>query len=324
MNHHIILTKIHTVHMDVEDRIVTNVLDSIDYTDEHKSDIRAIYDRVRKLFVNASVNRNLDNLFLTRDAVNYCRAFGIPNTATIHAARADFQGHNLWAGIYNKTIRNAGLTDKERSFLHCLAYMLSVESIYSQIVDKMCYLLAWQTDPPSGIFGNSGCHFKQLSTIDTVNKISKNYSLARKLESLADNGFNDLTEACDVELRNAATHLTTVIGKPTVKRERYDTETTSGSKAKFSIEGADIRIRRHVKVGPDKWENVDINKTLYQLEMAVWRYNNAFSLCETVHQLTTSQTCLRALNNPDDPHYEITFSNGNYCVRHNTSGQVNE
>ncbi len=321
VNHHIILTKIYTVHMDIEDYIVTNVLDSIDYPDEHKGDIRAIYDKVYKLFVNASANCNLDNFFLTRDAVNYCRAFNIPNTALIHAAKADYQTNNLWASIYNKTTNKAGLTDEERTFLHCLRYMLTVESIYSQIVNKVCYLLVWQTKPPGMILGaNKHC----CKHIDTVDTISTRCSLATKCEFLAGNGFGDLADSCDRDLRNAVAHMTAVIGKPTVKRELYDTGTTSGSKAKFSIEGADIRIRRYVMSGPNKWENVDMNETHDRLNMAMWRYNEAFYLCNVVHMHVTSPTFLRAFNNPGDPHYKITFSNGGVCVSCSESGEANK
>ncbi|MYB26422.1 MAG: hypothetical protein F4X32_02835 [Candidatus Dadabacteria bacterium] len=263
--------------MNVEDYIVINVLATMDIDDEHKKDIRDAYGKVRKLFVDASANRKLDNIFLTRDAVNYCHAFRIPNTATIRAAGADFRGHNLWVSVYNKTIRNAGLTDEEQSFLYCLAYMLYVESMYSQIVDKMCCLLAWQTDPPSGIFGKTGHRFKQASILNTVDIISKNYPLTAKLEFLAGNGFKDIAEACDVELRNAAAHLTTIIGKPTVKRMRHDTETSSETRNKYSIEGTDIRIKRYTKNGV-VWEKVDIVKAHYRLEMVVWRYNAVFYL----------------------------------------------
>ena len=125
---HLILMDIQPALMGAENCIITNMLATSGIDDEHKKDILATYDRVRRLFVNASTNRNLDDFLLTRDALNYSRAFGLSNTAAIYSAGANFQGNNLWANIYNKTIQNAGLTDEERSFLYCLRYMLLVES----------------------------------------------------------------------------------------------------------------------------------------------------------------------------------------------------
>ncbi|MXZ93517.1 MAG: hypothetical protein F4245_05500 [Cenarchaeum sp. SB0678_bin_8] len=313
------MTKIHTVHMDAEDHIVTNVLDSIDYPDEHKRDIRAIYDRVYKLFVNASANRNLDNFFLTKDAVNYSNAFGIMNTAPIHAANADYQTSNMWADIYNKAVRNAGLTDKEKSFLYCLSYMLRVESLYSPIVDKICYLLAWQTKPPGIILGeNKHC----CRHVDTIYTISTRCTLATKIEFLAGKGFGDLTGAYDRDLRNAVAHMTAVIGKPTVKSEHYNTETITSVENKFSVEGTDIHVRRCAG-GADKWEKVDVKKAIHRLEMTVRLYITVFKLCDTVHKLTTDQMFMYALNNPNDPHYTITFSNGDVRFDWSIPDEVN-
>ncbi|MBI1658945.1 MAG: hypothetical protein IS632_09295 [Thaumarchaeota archaeon] len=300
--------------MDVEKYIVDNVLATMDIGDEYKKDIRDVYDRVRRLFITASVNRNLDNFFLTRDAVNYCRAFHIPNTALIHGAKADYQTHNLWADVYNKTIKKAGLTDEEKSLLHCLRYMLAVESRYSQIVDKVCYLLVWQTNPPGMILGENGYRCKKVDSVDTI---STRCSLATKLEFLTNGGFGDLAGACDTDLRNAAAHMTTIIGKPTVKNERYNTGTTAGFKTNFSIEGSDIHIKRRSKTGADSWEKLDIDKTGHRLDMTVWRYSIVFSLCNSVHTFTT--TLRPALSNQDDLHRKFTFSKGKIRLSLNAS-----
>ena len=319
-NHRLILIKARPARMDAEEYVVTNWLDSIDELGERKKDIRTAYDRVRKLFVGALENRNLDDFFLTKDAVNYCSVFGIANTAPIHAANADYQTGNLWAGIHNKAVRDAGLTDKEKSFLYCLSYMLHVESLYSQIVDKMCYLLAWQTKPPGIIRGADKKHC--CKQVDTIDAISTRCTLATKLEFLAGNGFGDLTDACDRDLRNAAAHMTAVIGKPTVKSKHHKTETTTSVETKFSIEGTDIRVRRRAG-GADKWEKVDVKKAIHRLEMTVWLYITVFKLCDTVRKLTKDPTFMRALNNLNDPRYEITFSNGDVRVTQRY-GEANE
>ena len=291
-------------------------MDSTGHSNEHKKDIRNTYDKVRKLFMNVSPNRNLDNLFLSRDALNYCRAYGIPNTASIHGANADYQTNNLWAGIHNKTIQNADLTDAEKSFLSCLRYMMCVESLYSQIVDKICYLLVWQTDPPGTIQGENRHCCKNVDAVDTI---SRRCTLATKCEFLSDNGFGDLAAACDVRLRNAIGHMSVVIGKPTAKRNRWRTETAVGFKTEFSIEGKDIYIRRHTAGSADKWEIVNVNSANYRLEMAVWRYSIAFSLCQDVNEWLSSPMFLHAINNPDDPHYRITFSKGSVSLKHNAN-----
>ena len=297
--------------MNAENYIVTNMLATSSIDDEHKEDLRATYDRVRELFVNASTNRDLDDFFLTRDALNYSRAFGLSNTAAIHSAGADFQGNNLWANVYNKTIQNASLTDEELSFLYCLRYMLLIESTYSQIVDKMCYLLAWQTNPPGVICGDDGYCCKH---VDTVDMISQRCPLAIKLEFLVKSGFTDLVNACDVELRNAVAHMTTIIGEPTMENRRHRTETTREVWSKVSIKGTDVRIRRRATGGADRWVKVDTTKAFHRLNVAVWRYNVVFSLCYTVHDLATNPLFLSALNNLNDPHYRITFSKGRIRV----------
>lgn len=305
--------------MNDEDYIATNMLDSTNHTAEDKKDIRDAYDRVRKLFVGASKNRNLDDIFLTRDILNYGKALGIPNTAPLHSANADYQTGNLWADIYNKTIQNAGLTDMEKSFLYCLRYLVRVESMYSQIVDKLCYLLVWQTDPPGSILGRNG---NCCSKVDTVDTISKRCTLATKCEFLADNGFGDLADACDIDLRNATAHMTYVIGNLEVKTERHHTETMSGFESKFTIEGSDIHIRRRTAGGADRIENVDISDANRRLEVAVWRYTVAFSLCQDVHVWLADPEFRRARNNPDDPRYRITFSDGSMSVYWDTNQDV--
>lgn len=304
--------------MDVEDYIVKEWLATSGIDDEYKKDIRTTYDRVYKLFVNTSANRNLDNLFLSRDALNYCHAFNIPNTAIIHSAGADYQANNLWANVYNKTIQNAGLTDEERSFLYCLRYMLAVESMYSQIVDKICYLLVWRSNPPGTILGKNGHCCTKVDTVDIISRCS----LATKCEFLAGNGFGDLADACDVKLRNATAHMTAIIGKPAVRSTHHRTATTSEVRNEAIIEGADIRIRRSSKDGAYKWEKVDMEKARRSLDMAIWMYDTVFKLCNTVHVYSTDREFLYALNHPDDPHYRITFSKGDVSVSRNENPSV--
>ena len=306
--------------MDAEDYIVDNMLATTDHSDEHKRDIRATYDKVHRLFVKASANRNLDNFFLTRDALNYCLAFGIPNTASVHSAGADYQTANLWTEVYNKTIKNAGLADNEKSFLHCLSYMLRVESLYGQIVDKICYLLVWQAKQPDAILGkNKNC----CKRVDSVDEISTRCPLATKCEFLASKGFGDLADACDVDLRNAVAHTTAVIGEPTIRTTRNRTASTLEMRSDVSIEGTDISIRRRAKYGSYGWEKVDIEKTRHQLETAMWRYNVAFGLCDAVCTFATDPEFLCAMNNPDSPH-TVTFSKGKVRLSWNNPNKSNQ
>ena len=66
--------------------------------------------------------------------------------------------------------------------------------------------------------------------------------------------------------------------------------------------------------GADRWTKVDMGKAIHRLEMVVWRYNVVFSLCHTVHELAADPLFLCALENPDDLHHRITFSNGRIRV----------
>ena len=275
---------------------------------------------MHRLFTNASTNRNLDNLFLTRDTLNYCHAFSISNTALIHSAKADYQTSNLWVDIYNKIVQNAGLTGEEKSFLHCLRYMMHVESAYSQIVDKICYLLVWQTKQPSIIRGDNMNCCKRVDTVDTI---STRCPLATKCEFLAGNGFGDLADACDVDLRNSVAHMTAIIGKPTIRTTYNSTAATREMRNKVSITGTDVRIKRRSQDGSYKWEKVNIEKVGRQLEIAVWRYNAAFSLCDTVNRFAIDPMFLCAMNNPGDP-YTVTFSNGDINISYNAPDESNQ
>ena len=105
--------------------------------------------------------------------------------------------------------------------------------------------------------------------------------------------------------------MTAVIGKPTMKSKRYDTETSCEFKTKFSIGGTDVHIKRHAV---KKWEEVDLKNAKSQLEAVMLRYTIVFSLCQNVQEFATTPLFRRALNNPDDPHYRVTFSEGNISV----------
>lgn len=291
--------------MDVETYLVDRILDEVDYTPDHKKQIRDTYLKVRKLFLNAKQNHNIGSFFIPRDTLNYCRAFNIGTDAIISSAKADYQTHNIWVDVYNKTIRNAGLTEAEKSFMYCLRYMIYVESIYGEIVDKMCYLLVRQTGKLGVISGKGGRPWEKVGTVGAISPCS----MQKKCEFLAKNGFNDLADAFDRDIRNATAHTDFIIGEPVMRNESYETETGYSVRSETRIERADIRVKRHVN-GSVKWEKVDMNAAGHQLEMVVWLYRIVFSMCFQVHWFTSMSVFRDALEHPDDPRYKVTFSKG--------------
>ena len=72
-----------------------------------------------------------------------------PDPVLDHVAIAYHQSHSLWRSIYFHVIRHTDLTVEEQAFVYCLHYMLMAEAWYSQIVDGVCYMLMWRTNPPT-------------------------------------------------------------------------------------------------------------------------------------------------------------------------------
>lgn len=249
--------------MDAENQVTTSEI--ISHSDECKNCSLVISDKVRKLFEDASANDNLDGVLLTNAELNQSILGSEPKPALIHAGIAYHQSGNLWTAIYRYAIQNTDLTAEERAFMYCLRYLLIVESMYSQIVDRVCYMLMWRTDPPT--LGSLKNWHKKGHTVNDL----QHYSLKAKIKYLTENGFGYLADACDVELRNAVAHMTLIINGP-AHHSATDKQMRNG----FSIEGVNVRIKRRAKNGTYVSEKVDMQEALLRLEGEVMRYTAAF------------------------------------------------
>lgn len=249
--------------MDAENRTATREI--ITHSDKCVNCSFVVSDRVRELFEDASANHNLDGILLTNAELNRSILGSEPKPAPIHAGIAYHQSGNLWTAIYRYAIQNTELTVEERAFMYCLRYMLIVESMYSQIVDRVCYMLMWRTKPPT--LGNLERWYNEGDTVHDLQRCS----LAAKLKYLTENGFGYLADACDVELRNAVAHMTLTIDGP-VHHSSTDKQVRNG----VSIEGVNVRIKRRAENGTYVSEKVDVKEALFRLEKEVTSYVVAF------------------------------------------------
>ena len=270
------------------DGFVTKWLDTSGIKGGDREDVMGVYDRVYKLYTNIPKNRESTNFFFGRDAINYSEAF--KPASNIFQGQDEYHLNNTWADIYIKTMQNAGLTEHERVFMYCLKYMMLVEFIYAQFVNKICYLLVWQPNTPREIVG-----YHKWKRVESVNEIQQ-CRLNDKLKFLHNNGFEDLADVCDVDLRNSLAHMMVVIGEPTIRQIYHASSKHFSSEREFSIEGTSIRIKRR---GKNEWVDVDIRKAENQLDGVCRLYQNVFSLCSTVHDVTTHPMFKGAMDNPD-------------------------
>lgn len=252
--------------MDSENRTATREI--ISHSDECKNCTFVVSDRVRKLFEDASANHNLDDILLTNAELNRSILNSKPEPAPVHAGIAYHQCRSLWVSIFRSPNRNTDLTAEEQAFMYCLHYLLVVESMYHQIVDRVCYMLMWRTKPPT-----LGCLKRSYKEGYTVNDLRR-CSLKSKIKYLTENGFGYLADACDVDLRNAVAHMTLTIDGP-AHHSATDKQIRNG----FSMDGVNIRIKRS-KNGTRVYEEVNVMEAIIRLESEVMSYTAAFRECK--------------------------------------------
>lgn len=237
-------------------RTVTDGL--ISHSDKCVNCFIIVRDKVRSLFEEASTNRNLEHLLLTDVEMDD----NMPR-ARLFAGVARHPGHEIWRSVFGHLIRYHGLTAEERTFTYCLNYLVVVESMYRPIVDRVCYMLAWRTNPPK--LGNlKHC---ENGTFDEI----RNCRLVDKIEYLRKNGFGYLANACDTKLRNAMGHMAVTTDGPVVGPAAVEQGLTG-----LIVDGPDVRIKRSEKGAP---ETVDVRHAIFLLEKEVRNYIMAFSEC---------------------------------------------
>lgn len=109
-----------------------------------------------------------------------------------------------WSGVFNKMLGNQAsvLTHAERLALKMVNYMVYTECIYANLVNQLCYVLANANSPT--------CHKKLDHKTDMVS-IARSVDLKYKVEFLKHNlppmtKSLDITEACNIQLRNMIAH----------------------------------------------------------------------------------------------------------------------
>lgn len=117
-----------------------------------------------------------------------------------------------WAGAFSKIRDSAGLNldETEMQALKKIDYIVYVECVYSVVVNRLCYALA-HSDSPSGL--------DNLTPSPSIPYLVYEARLAKKIKFIRSNterppkGVPDITEACDIDLRNTIAHGS-LVGKP--------------------------------------------------------------------------------------------------------------
>ena len=92
-------------------------------------------------------------------------------------------------------------TPDEESRLSLPYYLMIVESVFTQDLDNLVYLLIKNYVAYQG---------KKKKTINTMNEIREE-SLYKKLTFLNDNGFSLISDICDRDLRNSIAHMNFIL-----------------------------------------------------------------------------------------------------------------
>ena len=117
-----------------------------------------------------------------------------------------------WTGAFSKIRDSDGLNldETEMQALKKINYIVYVECVYSVVVNRLCYALA-HSDSPSGL--------DNLNPSPSIPYLVYKAQLAKKIKFIRSNterppkDVPDITEACDIDLRNTIAHGG-LVGKP--------------------------------------------------------------------------------------------------------------
>lgn len=255
--------------MTEQDEKSTTTREIITHSDKCVNCVFVVSDKVRELFKDASANHDMSDVLLTNEELARFMFDLEQDPVPDNMAIAYHQSHSLWRNIYLSAIQHTDLTVEEKAFVYCLRYLLMAEAWYSQIVDRVCYMLMWRTNPPT-LGKIMGCCKK----VDTIHDL-QHHRLAAKLEYLTENGFGYLANACDVELRNAVAHMTVVINE-----SAHHPDTDERTRNGFSMDGVDVHIKRRASDRTYVTDKVDVAEANLRLEGEVRRYAAAFGMCK--------------------------------------------
>lgn len=160
-----------------------------------------------ELQVNEELARNIDKkLFPLLEEANKIHSFNLfligHNTLVEQTTLRNFM---TWASLaYNKIRENVKITPAELSTLFLMDYIIIVESIYTHMVDIVCFALV---TTGKTLLDPRKCEKKEAVTFDDIRLVP----LGTKLDFLRSNGFSMISDGCSVSLRNSAAHLSYTI-----------------------------------------------------------------------------------------------------------------
>lgn len=276
-----------------EKKFIRDILNKIYKTEEVRDKVLNVYKKINKIINTSDKQYEPLTLLQPKEPSDIVKLFGMGTTAMVRDQ--DFQTHNLWASIVSKIMNNQkdDMTEQEDLFIRYITYLIYVEGIYSYVVNILCYLLANQTEPPKGI--------GKINMDD----ITRDVRLFIKLKYLKDNGFAELADACDRDLRNAVGHNGGIFGDPKMKTDHQATASSEKIKNWVEFTGSNIYIRRKIN---KKWQwdknPININDAMSKIISIVNIYRGALSLWSDVH----------SYRNPLVIDYRIWIENGRYAV----------
>ena len=253
-------------------KFIDKMLENSTLPETEKLELLKIFNRLYEKHTIAKTKHDMGILpFYTTETLNYMKAYNISNTALLHEHQ--YFVHNLWASIFKQITGDYdGFTTQEKTLLHCLQYYVLAETLYDEVVSKVCFILVWQTSPPEKIHG---------CKTDTIRDIS-NISLGTRIEFLQKNGFEDLANAFNKDFRNAIAHNDIIIGKPKLTTTRTGSM-ESGSvniESKTTIEGDNIKMR----LVTGSFTDVDVLKIGPTLRKMTYLYKHALSMLFTIEK----------------------------------------
>lgn len=146
---------------------------------------------------------SLENMYHAFDVEKVMNDDGKPDHLHMYPRLAP--SVTAWSGVFNKMLGNQAsvLTHAERLALKMVNYMVYTECIYANLVNQLCYVLANSNSP-------NRLEKLRCKTYD-MRSIARIAHLKDKVEFLRHNlppmaGPLDITDACDIQLRNMIAH----------------------------------------------------------------------------------------------------------------------
>ena len=240
------------------------------------SEVLAIFDCLRPKLDEAKIKLQeceitSKDMLYAFDMDEVMKEAGKPNY--MHMYPRPTQSIVAWSGAFSKILDNqaSNLAYAERLALKMVNYMVYAECVYANLVNQLCYALANSKDPQ---------HLERLKRNTNMELIARNIQLKPKVEFLKLNlpdipNAPDITEACDIDLRNMIAHGNFAGNPPLAPYSRQ-------LKINYQLMSAPIYVRRWSQAAW-KWEETPVDLDVVYERMcsatrtwhaALWYYRN--------------------------------------------------